>query len=468
MDSKYRKLGKNILFLTVGNFTSRVLSFLLVPVYTAILSTEEYGVADLFTTTANLILPIFTLLIYESVMRFALDKEENKAEIFSIGLWITLAGGILISIFSLLFRNIELLQNHIILFLLYYITLALFNLILQFIKGIELVGIYSTAGVINTFIYIFCNILFLIFFKWGLEGYLLSFVIGHTIAFTYVFLVAKLYKYIISWRDIHIQKLKEMITYSLPMIPNAISWWISNSSNRYMLVYFYGTAINGIYSVAYKIPSILSILLTIFIGAWQISAVTQFGSEESKKFYSDIYRMYESTLIIGSAFLIAGTKVLAWFLYSAEFYQAWLYTPVLILASVFNSLAAFYGSIYTSAKRTSMLFYSTLIGAIANIVLNLGLIPYWGAMGASIATLVSYLMVWGIRVINSRKIMRIQIDYVKCSVGYICLIIECILICLDDDLYYPFIFICVGIICFVHRKVMIAIINRTLRKFCRN
>lgn len=468
MDSKYRKLGKNILFLTVGNFTSRVLSFLLVPVYTAILSTEEYGVADLFTTTANLILPIFTLLIYESVMRFALDKEENKAEIFSIGLWITLAGGILISLFSLLFRNIELLQNHIILFLLYYITLALFNLILQFIKGIELVGIYSTAGVINTFIYIFCNILFLIFFKWGLEGYLLSFVIGHTIAFTYVFLVAKLYKYIISWRDIHIQKLKEMITYSLPMIPNAISWWISNSSNRYMLVYFYGTAINGIYSVAYKIPSILSILLTIFIGAWQISAVTQFGSEESKKFYSDIYRMYESTLIIGSAFLIAGTKVLAWFLYSAEFYQAWLYTPVLILASVFNSLAAFYGSIYTSAKRTSMLFYSTLIGAIANIVLNLGLIPYWGAMGASIATLVSYLMVWGIRVINSRKIMRIQIDYVKCSVGYICLIIECILICLDDDLYYPFIFICVGIICFVHRKVMIAIINRTLRKFCRN
>lgn len=468
MDSKYRKLGKNILFLTVGNFTSRVLSFLLVPVYTAILSTEEYGVADLFTTTANLILPIFTLLIYESVMRFALDKEENKAEIFSIGLWITLAGGILISIFSLLFRNIELLQNHIILFLLYYITLALFNLILQFIKGIELVGIYSTAGVINTFIYIFCNILFLIFFKWGLEGYLLSFVIGHTIAFTYVFLVAKLYKYIISWRDIHIQKLKEMITYSLPMIPNAISWWISNSSNRYMLVYFYGTAINGIYSVAYKIPSILSILLTIFIGAWQISAVTQFGSEESKKFYSDIYRMYESTLIIGSAFLIAGTKVLAWFLYSAEFYQAWLYTPVLILASVFNSLAAFYGSIYTSAKRTSMLFYSTLIGAIANIVLNLGLIPFWGAMGASIATLVSYLMVWGIRVINSRKIMRIQIDYVKCSVGYICLIIECILICLDDDLYYPFIFICVGIICFVHRKVMIAIFNRTLRKFCRN
>lgn len=468
MDSKYRKLGKNILFLTVGNFTSRVLSFLLVPVYTAILSTEEYGVADLFTTTANLILPIFTLLIYESVMRFALDKEENKAEIFSIGLWITLAGGILISLFSLLFRNIELLQNHIILFLLYYITLALFNLILQFIKGIELVGIYSTAGVINTFIYIFCNILFLIFFKWGLEGYLLSFVIGHTIAFTYVFLVAKLYKYIISWRDIHIQKLKEMITYSLPMIPNAISWWISNSSNRYMLVYFYGTAINGIYSVAYKIPSILSILLTIFIGAWQISAVTQFGSEESKKFYSDIYRMYESTLIIGSAFLIAGTKVLAWFLYSAEFYQAWLYTPVLILASVFNSLAAFYGSIYTSAKRTSMLFYSTLIGAIANIVLNLGLIPYWGAMGASIATLVSYLMVWGIRVINSRKIMRIQIDYVKCSVGYICLIIECILICLDDDLYYPFIFICVGIICFVHRKVMIAIFNRTLRKFCRN
>lgn len=454
MDKKIKKLGRNVLLLTVGNFASKILSFLLVPIYTAILTTEEYGTVDLFTTSANLILPIFTLLIYESVMRFALDKNEDKSQVFSIGLWITLVGSGVVLICTMAFGRRQSLKGFLFLFVLYFISTAIYNLVLQFVKGIEAVNIYSIAGVINTFIYILSNILFLVVFKMGVTGYLLSFIIGHTVSAMYAFFNSKLYLYIVSWKKIQVQKVKEMITYALPMIPNSISWWISNSSDKFILVFFWGTAVNGIYSVAYKIPSILSIFLSIFIGAWQISAVEQFGTKESQKFYSNVYEMYETLLVVGSSMLIAVTKILAHFLYSEDFYQAWLYTPVLILASVFNSLAAFYGSIYTSSKNTGMLFYSTMIGAVGNIVLNLMLIPKWGAMGAAIATMISYFVVWFIRVINSRKIMRVVSDYRRSVISYFLLVGEIVFLCSDNIKMYPAILICLITVCGLYKKTL--------------
>lgn len=434
--NKYKKLGKNVALLTIGNFSSKVLSFLLVPFYTAILSTAEYGTSDMLTTSVNLIMPIFTLMIYEAVMRYALDVSDDRKQVFSTGLYVTVIGCLVVGIGAQFFRLFESAKDYVWLFIFYYISLVFYNLILQFVKGIEKVGVYSVAGVMNTFIYIMCNIVFLLFFKWGIRGYLLAFVVGHTLSALYAFIYAKVYLYVIHYSKLKIEYLKNMLRYSVPMIPNSISWWISNSSDKYILTYFWGVSENGIYSVAYKIPSILTIVINIFISAWQISAIDDFGSEESKKFYANIYDKYECLLFIGSAILIGITQIISKYLFSKDFYGAWLFTPILICASVFNSLAAFYGSIYTSAKKTSMLLYSTLIGAVGNIVLNFALIPKFGAMGAAIATMFSYIMVWLVRVINSRKLLNFSIKVKRDLWVYIILIAEVILICKNINPYY--------------------------------
>ena len=433
---KYQKLWKNVVLLTIGNFVSKLLSFFLVPFYTAVLTTSEYGTADVITTSVNLIMPVFTLLIYESVMRYSLDVTNDKKQIFSIGLYVTIIGGILIALGSQILSISNIMRPYILLFVLYYITLVLYNLIVQFVKGIEYVAVYSTAGVVNTFIFIVSNIIFLLFCNLGVNGYLMAFVLGHMVAALYAFLRARVYRYIIGYSKIKLNILFKMLQYSIPMIPNAISWWISNSSDKYILTFFWGVSVNGIYSVAYKIPSILTIVANIFISAWQISAVEDFGSKESSEFYADIYDKYESLLFIGSAVLIGGAQILARYLFSNDFYAAWLYTPALICASMFNSLAAFYGSVYTSAKRTSMLFYSTLAGAIVNIVLNILMIPSMGAMGAAIATMISYIVVWGVRAINSRHIFKFDIKIKRDIIAYAVLMIEVVLICLDRNPFY--------------------------------
>lgn len=427
----YKKLGKNIFLLTIGNFASKVLSFLLVPLYTSILTVEEYGIADILTTTVNLILPIFTMLIYEAILRFTLDKECDRNQIITIGLTINLLGFIVFLFFSPVFLSFSGIKNYYILFVLYYFSCSLYNVTSQYLKGIEKVTVFTIGGVLNTLLFISFNIIFLLFLKIGVFGYLMSFILSHLIVSIYYIVKGEIHKKIISFKNIDFKLLKRMLKYSIPMIPNSLSWWISDSSDKYLITMFKGVSATGLYSVAYKIPSLLTVLTSIFMSAWQISAVENFGTEENRLFFSDVYKKYAALSIILCTIIITFSKFVSSILFSKEFFDAWIYTPILLLAFVFNSLSAFFGTLYTTAKQTKMLFYSTVIGALVNIIMNLVLIRSLGAIGAAIATLISYLLVWLIRLINSRKIMKLSIDLKRNLLSYFLIILQILIICLE-------------------------------------
>ena len=407
--NRNKKLGLNVIFMTLGNMASKMLSFLLIPLYTSVLSTTEYGVADIMTTTITLLAPIFTIKINEAVMRFCLDKESDKKKILSVGITTVGVGFVVLVLCSpivFLFENIRLYYG---LFLLYYLSSTLYTLLSQYTKGIEKVKAYAIGGVINTIIVITSNILFLLVFKIGITGYILSFVLGNLITCLYLVAITDVPKSY-SIRKFDKKYFIEMIKYSAPMIPNSISWWITNSSDKYMVAYILGAAANGIYSIAYKIPSLLSTVNGIFMSAWHISAVEEFGSDESKIFFKNIYEMLSSLdalLVTGLIFL---AKPLASFLYAKDFFCAWKFAIVLTLGFMFSSLSSFLGSIYTSSKKTSALFFTSLLGAVVNIGLNIILIPQMNALGAAIATTFSYIVVWIVRIIDTKRIF----DFKKC------------------------------------------------------
>lgn len=410
MNNKYKKLFKNVGLLTIGNFASKLLTFLLIPVYTNILSTSEYGVADLIFTTVSLLYPVFSVLMSEAIMRFALDNKDNN-QVFSCAFYITTCGTVIFLCLSPIFLLFNSLKAYYIFFILYYIF-DVFNLIfLQFVKGINKVKNYVIAGIISTVVTISLNIILLVIVKIGLVGYLISYIGGQVSSIVFLVISCKIWKYLLPYKKTDKKVLKNMMNFSIPMIPNSISWWISNSSDKYMLSYFTTLSITGIYSVSYKIPSIITIFSNIFMGAWQISAVDNFGSEESKQFYSKIFKNYFSFLAIIISVLIIALKIIARFLFAKDFYVAWECSGILLIATMFNGLAAFLGSIYTSAKKTKFLFHSTLIAAISNIIMNLILIPFIGGIGAAIATLISYFLVWLLRSVNSKKILNINYDY---------------------------------------------------------
>ena len=427
---KGKKLGKDIGLMTIGTFGSKLLTFFLVPLYTSCLSTSEYGIADLITTTISLLFPLFTVTIGEAVLRYALDKDIDRGQVFSIGVLINTVGFIVLLAFSPLWLKFDFLNEYYIFFLLYYLSYVTYQFFSYFAKGIDKVTIYTISGICQTVTTIITNVIALIVFNSGIEGYLLSFIVSNTIAALVIFIFADLRSYF-NLKTIYVDLVKEMLTYSFPMIPNSISWWVSNSSDKYILKWICGATITGIYSVSYKIPTILSIFYNIFLSAWRLSAVDEFGSKNSIRFHSEVLSKLFEVLCIVAAGIILMNKYLAKVLYANDFYQARMFVPILVIAVLVHGIGEFYGTLYTSAKQTKMLFYSSMIGALANISLNIILIPKLAGMGAAAATLISYFVILLFRAVHTRKIMKLSLDYRKMGMLSALLLIMSIIQTLD-------------------------------------
>ena len=465
MNSKYKKLKNNTMLMLISNFSSKVLVFLLIPFYTRILSTEEYGISDIIFTTVNLLYPIFTLLMTEAILRFSLDnnKRNDNESIFSISIYISLIGFILLIILGPIISKTLNIDNYIIYFYLYYISTIIYLLISQFVKGIGKVKEFAISGVINTVITIICNIFMLVVFNLKIKGYILSYVIGMILSSLYLFKTGKVYLYFISVKKINKKKLKEMLKYSIPMIPNSISWWISNSSDKYILTMFRNFSETGIYSASYKIPTLLTTFSSVFIGSWQLSSIDEFGTEENIKFHRDVYSNYSSIITFFVTWLIFLSKIISKVLFSIEYYIAWKPAIILLFAFLFNTLSGFLGTIYTSAKKTIYLFLSTMIAALINIIFNVILIPKFGMQGAAIATLISYWFIWLFRIINTKSILNMNISIKKDIISYFLILIEIIFMLLNFNVII--IFVIPIIITFIYIRNIKLFIFSFLKKY---
>lgn len=462
--SRWRKLGINVLLMTIGSIGTKVLAFLLVPLYTSVLSTQDYGVSDLIVTTISLLMPLFTATISESMLRFALEDNYDKKQIFTIGIIVNLIGFALLLCFSPLIFFVELLRPYYICFLVYYLVNSLYVSLSSYTRGIGKVTLFTVSGVCQTIALLVSNIIGLVVLHRGIEGYLFSYIFSNLFAIAVLIFGGKEFQYWISPKKIDKSMVKTMLRYSVPMIPNSISWWVSNSSDKYILTAICGATVNGIYSVAYKIPTILSVFYNIILSAWRLSAVEDFGSEETSAFYSSVYRKMEGGLVLVSAGIILFNKLLSRLLYAKDFYSARFFVPVLVIAFLLHGLGEFYGSIYTSARQTGVLFYSSLTGAICNIILNIILIPQFGGLGAAIATLLSYGIILIFRAVHSRKIMKMKIDYRHGTLAMILLVAMCIVQTIDFSYAFIFAAVLFSLLLVLERNVGLEISRKFLAK----
>lgn len=464
---KYKYLFKNIGLLALSNFATKLISFFLVPLYTAMLSTRQYGTYDLFNTTIGVLIPILTLNILEAVLRFGMDKGYDKDAIITLSAkWLGI-GSLLIVVFIFVnhfFLLIPILEQYKLYFFLMFFTQALSGIVTAYTRGTDHVASLSVSSIIASVVTIGCNILFLIPFKWGLVGYFWANIIGPLIQCLYLIVRLKIWHHF-SLKKKFIKQEKEMIKYSSPLIANSISWWINNVSDRYIVTLFCGIAANGIYSVSTKIPSILNILQTIFNQAWDLSAVRDFDTEDKSGFFRNTYRAYNCLMVIVCSLIIASDRLLARFLYIGKFYPAWKYVPFLTIAIVFGALTGYLGGFFTATKDSKAYATSTIYGAIVNIILNFMLIPFIGALGASIATAVCYVVVWVIRIFQSRKYIKLRINWVRDISSYFILVFQTVsLLFLPNNILMYGVQVCfIVIILLLYKNDIILLINKVLK-----
>ena len=407
--NRYKFLFSNTVLFFISSFSSKFLVFLLMPIYTAVLSPAENSDVSLMMQTANLLIPLVSLGISNSIIRFGLDDKYSKRTVFTTGVF-TLGAGylILIAMFPLL-NKVEFIHKYIWLLYLYLLMSCSRTLVQQFVRAKTYTKLYAFDGILATVNTLILVCVFLLKFQWGAMGYIAAIIGADFLSVVFLSVISS------AWRYFDISKLdkavaKEMLSYCLPLIPASIAWWITNVSDRYLVAYFCGDTVNGIYDISYKLPSIINVFATIFLEAWQISAVKESGEKHTSRFFTNVFKAYQSVVFIGGAGIILLAKPLIRLLADDAYFEAWTFVPVLIMATIFACFSTFMTSIYMVEKRGGLNLATMSAGAVANVALNLLLIPKMGAQGAAIATFASYVLVFGLRAVNTRKFININIS----------------------------------------------------------
>ena len=370
----YRNLISNTVLFGLSTFGARLLTFLLTPFYTRVLSSAEYGLTDLLLQTGNLIIPIASVGIANAVIRYGLEQSRDKRGVFTIGMLTTLTGFCLLLLAAPLLGQIGFLSGY-----------------------LHLVLLYVLANVLAD---------------------------GITTAF--VFLCAR------QWRYLRLSAVKRrdaarMLRYSAPLVPANLCGWIINISDRYLIALLIGSAATGIYAVSNKLPNVLLTAATTFSSAWQLSALSERPRREKERFFSNVYSVYSAMAWVVASGVILTAKLSTRLLAAPEYYEAWRYVPVLTLATTFACLGSFLASIYMVEQRSASTLATTVLGAVCNLAGNFFLIRLWGSMGAAVSTLLSYILIFAVRAVHTRSLLRIRWGLARLLPSAFILCVQCVL-----------------------------------------
>ncbi len=427
---KYKELSVNTALFAVSSFGSKLVSFLLLPLYTSVLTAADYGTVDLMTSTVSLLVPVLTVNVQDAVLRFALGREAPADRVLAVGLRTVAAGAcvLLAAEAAVLLSGISPVGGVYLTFLFAMFALtSLGNVLTMYVKAQGQVRSLVVSGIGSTLVTCTLAVVLLVAARAGVLGYMAATAAGS------VFTVAVLaFAGGVSPRAVG-GRLPEglaraMLAYSAPLIANGLAWWVNDVSDRYVVTLVCGAAANGVYAVAFKIPTILSTLQSIFYNAWSISAIKEFDPEDGDGFLGKMYSLYSCAMGLCCSAIMLLDIPLARLLYANEFFEAWRYVPFLLVGVYLNGLALFEGCIFGAAKRTADVSTTTIAGAAVSIASCVALTFAFGPIGAAIATFLGYLVTWGVRtVVLVRHVAQIRVSWIVEVICVAMLVVQALL-----------------------------------------
>ena len=394
---KYNTLISNTLLFAISNFSSKLLSVIVQPYLSyALGDTAVMGVTKLASQCANLLIPLVSLGMSFAVIRFGLDKGVSKTQVFTNGFVSILAGFLILLLCSPLLRFLPGVNGYLMLLCAYMLVSCLRTLCTQFVRSRMLNRLVAIDGILCTFGTLMFYILFLNILKLGAAGYLLAIICGDGLSTIFVFTVAGLRRYL-NFRRFSRRLLKDMLRYSLPMIPAQTSFWIINASDLFFVSAMCagvgglsGESWAGLLSTGYFMPTLVNTVGQIFCCA---------------------------------AGVIWLCKPLM-HIFKENFFDAWQFVPLLTIAAAFTCLNLFLNSVYMVYKRSTLSLLTMLAGAISNLFMNWVFIRVWGPVGATAASMLSLFLVFLLRVRSTHSLLYITIGVKRVALTLVLLVAE--------------------------------------------
>lgn len=430
MSNKYVNLIKDTLIFAIGTVGSKLILFILVPLYTNVLTPDEYGIADLVFTLSQLLLPFLCLGIYHAVIRFGLSKSENPDQVLLSGLIIAGLGtvaAICITPLIGLYESINEWKWYFCIYIILHMYLSVFQ---NYAKSVGKNKTYAIVNITYTLILALLNILFLVCVNMGVRGYLLANVLA-TLAVVVIYaFVCRLYtlkkRARFNWT-----LLKQMLRYSLPLMIDGTLWWLIQSSNKLFVDLFLDSEILGFYTVAVKIPALMYVVVTIFSQAWGISTVKETETSNDNKFYDSVFKLYSFVTFFICIVLVSIIKPFMSIYVSSEYFVAWKYTPLLLIGNAFLAISDFFGAFYNALKMPIKNLTVSAIAAFVSVLISITTIKYIGLWAAVLSTFFAYLAIMWIRLIDIKKYINIKINWPAFLTNQFILIIHAILVSLN-------------------------------------
>ena len=408
--SRQKDLARNTAILTVCKVCTQCISFFLLPLYTAILSAEDYGTFDLFVTYATLLLPLINWQLDQGLFRFMLDYRGNKDEQKKLFSTLLLSSTVQNIIYVVLFICIEpFLKIENAYFLLLYVVLQVYNaLFLQFVRGLGYSIKYTIASFISASATTVLNVIALVFLRMGLQGLFVSTLTAQLLTLVYLVISSRSWEYF-SLKNARIGIFKRVGTYSIPLIPNNLAWWVVNASDRTIISHFLGTAANGIYSVANKFPNVFINFYNILNLSWTETVSLHYNDEDRDEFLTDTMTSLVKLFVAACLGIVACMPFVFPIMVNAKYSAAYNQILILMYAMLFRVLVGLYSCVYVAQKNAKKIAYTSISAAIINITVDLLLINKIQVFAASLSTLIAFLSMFIVRYIDVNKAVHMRI-----------------------------------------------------------
>lgn len=400
-------LGNTLVF-ALGGLAVKAVSLVLMPLYTTALTAGEYGTAELLNSAIEIVLPLLSLGVVEALYRFSIDDDVPKDELFA-GSLVVLGGGIVCTGVLCALGSVVWGMEHAGSFFVLFCSVCVFKATTQLARGLGHVRRFVVYGLINALAMVVSTYLLLFRAHLGVEGYLWSFAIGYLMGGLVAFLGSAEYRLLVPFRVDRVL-LRRMLVYSLPLVPNLLSWWLVSVSGRYVVLWGSGVVAAGLFTAASKMPALVNIVASVFQQAWQYSTAREINSPDRGAFFGSVLRGYSLATLSAAGLVIALNRPISRVMLQAEFSEGWRYVPLLMLVASFGVISIFFESFYQALKNSGVLMASTAMGAVVNVILGVALVPFMGPWGAGLAGAMAYALILVVRARDLRRRIDLPID----------------------------------------------------------
>lgn len=424
MEKLEKKLLNSTIIYFIGNALTQIISLVLMRFVTNKVVPEEYGIYSLVVTITNLVVPIVTLQISDAVFKFLIKSVniDQKEKYFTAAIYVSIFSTAII-ILGIFITNFFITIPHIIPIALYMLTTSFFTIYHRVVRALGRNKVYVIGNLGKTALYLGLEILLLYAFGLGVEALFLSVTISNIVCIIFLEIKTKAFKFI-KFHKFDAIVFKAMLMFSLPLVPNAICWWLTSSVNSIIVSTKIGLDVNGIYSVAHKFSSALTLITSVFALSWQETAIAGYDEKEFKTFFTQTFNMYVTGVFSVISALIPFVFIVFPFMIDQNYGDAVMYVPFLLIASGESALAGFFAQVFIAKGDSKKVFLTNAFGMVTNIVIVFLLISKIGLWAAVVGTCASELVVACSRMLLLRKEFARGINVLKIIISFAILVIS--------------------------------------------